>query len=450
MKQIWETLKRTVAERSELGAELEETDLSPWALCTLVALARHLVRQEWVADVVRDRLGGDPALIARAGGFGHPEHIEQDGSVPGLPGWKYFFHGCGCCLSEPSSGTSIDVDFYEDGRSDGIDPYFYANYLESLRHPEPVEASIIRLHPSFRTVSVSIEELVEQGFLSKGPVRCTTETRAHAALLRTIGERWTREELASSQDMLVRRRAWLLRRDGANTDGLLLRAFAETSPPDLAKHLIQALEATSFTTRTSTAIDLIAQANDPSYSPALWALFCRLDPAGESPQPFLWARCSELLLRHKFAVDGVVAKLGDAGGTEIAEAALLALEFAPPLCRPLLRKALRSDVPLNRGIAAASLALIDQAWALDELYALLSESIDESATSECRAALRSLGDPRGLCAVWEGRQIEAAPLSDGPLMTIDQLVLRSTDERVRADIERLRERVQRLTRIAPS
>ena len=85
---------------------------SPWATWTLIGLVRHRRRQLWVAEVVADRLGGDPAALAEAGALAHPLDRPQRGLVPGLPEWEYFFHGIGCCLTHRITGESIDVDFY--------------------------------------------------------------------------------------------------------------------------------------------------------------------------------------------------------------------------------------------------------------------------------------------------------------------------------------------------
>src|SRR5262249_36048628 len=144
----------------------------------------------------------------------------------------------------------------------------------------------------------------------------------------------------------------------------------------------------------------IERSDDPQYCGAVWSLFRRIDPKGAIPQPHLWSVCAAFLLRHERAGDAVLATLPDVGGSAVGEAALLALEHAKPLGRPLLRKALRSDVPHARGVGAATLALIAEPWALGELEEILTETGDEEATAECRAALRAVGDPNGACRRW--------------------------------------------------
>src|SRR5262245_16873214 len=105
---------------------------SPWDVWTLLGLVRHRELQYWVADVVRSRLGGDPAMLAGVGAFGHPEHLPQSGIVPGLPDWEYFFHGRGCMLTRRKDGLEIDVDFVDE-RAEFIDAFFYCNHLKSVR-----------------------------------------------------------------------------------------------------------------------------------------------------------------------------------------------------------------------------------------------------------------------------------------------------------------------------
>src|SRR5262249_28550913 len=94
------------------------TGLDHWSLWTLICLRRHLDRQKWVAYVVESRLKGDLRQIGCAGAFGHPEGLPQLGKVPDEPNWKYYFHGCGCCLTNEQTGTRIDVDFTREGGSE--------------------------------------------------------------------------------------------------------------------------------------------------------------------------------------------------------------------------------------------------------------------------------------------------------------------------------------------
>ena len=134
-----------------------------WERRLLVALADHVPRQRWVAGVVEQRLSGSARLLASDGAFGHPEAVPQKGVVPTLPEWSYFFHGCGCCLTH-KDGTSIDVDFDEHG-ADGIDPFFYAQYLGSLPAPTGVEALLRQPAPFAKGWMADLEGLRALGFI---------------------------------------------------------------------------------------------------------------------------------------------------------------------------------------------------------------------------------------------------------------------------------------------
>ncbi len=107
------------------------TKLSPEELYLLVCFVRHERRQKWVGFIVESRLRGQGADLAHLGAFAHPEEIPQSGEVPGEEGWRYFFHGRGCCFTN-TDGTSIDVDFADDGTALEIDPYFFTHYLQSI------------------------------------------------------------------------------------------------------------------------------------------------------------------------------------------------------------------------------------------------------------------------------------------------------------------------------
>src|SRR5262245_35780520 len=82
-------------------------------------------------------------------------------------------------------------------------------------------------------------------------------------------------------------------------------------------------------------------------------------------------RRERFLLKHGFRAGEMRRSLSQAGGSSIGEAALLAMEYDPGQALPLFRRALRSDVPANRGEAAAVLALVDRPWSRRELRAVL-------------------------------------------------------------------------------
>ena len=105
---------------------------SPWVTWTLIGLVRHRRRQLWVGEVVATRLGGDREVIAVMGALGHPPEVPQQGLVPDLTEWEYYFHGKGCCLTHRGTGEAIDVDFFGP-EAEYFDTFFYINYLKSLK-----------------------------------------------------------------------------------------------------------------------------------------------------------------------------------------------------------------------------------------------------------------------------------------------------------------------------
>jgi uncharacterized protein DUF6896 len=154
------------AMEGQLSSPSLKCGLDHWQLWTLICLCRHINRQKWVGYVVETRLKGELHKLGRAGAMGHPEDIPQLGKVPDEPGWHYFFHGCGCCLTNKEDGTSIDVDFTDEGASDRIDRFFYSNFLEGLKRPEFPERLLQRKEPFQHAWQSDITPLAESGCLN--------------------------------------------------------------------------------------------------------------------------------------------------------------------------------------------------------------------------------------------------------------------------------------------
>jgi hypothetical protein len=452
---------------------------SPWATWTLIGLVRHRRRQLWVAEVVATRLRGDPAL-AQVWALERPPDRPQHGLVPGLPEWVYFFHGIGCCLTNRITGESIDVDFYGQA-AEYCDEFFYLNYLRSLRQPEPPEARLIALHPSFRPLRLAIGELLEAGLLvpledgSAHSFRLSEEILDHAEALDAFCQGWERadrrawlgaligdwlaaqEAAVAPEDegikVLISDRAaacrtrrcddLLAHRVGEPQYGEVLLALDDLDAGALGDRLARTLRR-PIDRATSTALEIIRRRDDPAWCPAVHRLFRRLGPEGRSPQPSLWVECLEFLLRNGYRPEEVRAALCSAGETSLGEAALLALEYAPESALPLFRRAVRSQVPKDRTQVAAILALIDRPWSRRELLAVLERSDDQEATAECRAALRESHDAEahGAVSVWE----EAHPYEPepGPWITMGEMMLRNCPSHVRHEMERLHDRVMRV------
>lgn len=124
-------------------SNLLPTGLVPEELYALVAFVRHERRQLWVGHLVESRLRGQGAELASMGAFAHPKDVPRRGDVPDEPGWQYYFHGRGCCFTH-ADGTSIDVDFADDGTAIDIDAFFFTNFLKSLPSAEWCERQLKR------------------------------------------------------------------------------------------------------------------------------------------------------------------------------------------------------------------------------------------------------------------------------------------------------------------
>ena len=195
----------------ELHASLNvpgiNTGLDHWHLWTLICLCRHLSRQKWVGYVVETRLKGDLAKVGTAGSLGHPDGIPQEGEVPDEPGWRYFFHGRGCCLTNKEDGASIDVDFTDEGASDRIDRFFYSNFLQDVKRPEFPERLLQRKAPLQHAWQANIDALSLAGCLEvKRGIRITQLGREMAEALEPILD-WiaelTRAESVSARQRLL-------------------------------------------------------------------------------------------------------------------------------------------------------------------------------------------------------------------------------------------------------
>lgn len=148
---------------SEITSSTPTTVNNHKALTVLCAAFQHIDKQRWVASVVADILNTDLAELGRLGGFSHPDNAPQKGKVPGLNGWSYYFHGCGCCLTH-DDGTEVDVDFPE-GRYDIIDPYFFGNYLDSLSSPTILQSRLIEKEPLKNNWMAELPVLKEMGWI---------------------------------------------------------------------------------------------------------------------------------------------------------------------------------------------------------------------------------------------------------------------------------------------
>ena len=467
---------------------------TPWETWTLIGLVRHRERQLWVETTVRTRLRGDPADLAVVGALGHPEGVARSGSVPGLPEWEYYFHGRGCRLTHKVDGDAIDVDFWDDSAG-YFDTYFYKNYLESLRHPEPSERRLRDLHPSARAITIAVTDLLAAGALTPlpghetHPYRLADEVLAVEDAVGTFCTAWADEgkrvwlaalvgdwsaadEAAAGRPELTAitapraeqcreiRRRRLRRELGEPFRGAdALQALADLGAKDLDACLEDVLRGPPSGT-VSAALDVIGKQDDARWCVAVNALFSRVDPTAQPPQPHLWITSLKFLLRHGHRTEEMLAALSDAGGTEIGEAVLLALEHAPERALPLIRKGLLADVPVNRAEVAAVLAVIAKPWSVRELLRALETSDDQEKTADARAALLETGGEAAEKAVlaWEernpheketGSYLEVNGRKVGPFYSFSEQALQGRGDRLRYEMDNLHDRVMRVRHVVP-
>lgn len=467
---------------------------SPWETWTMIGLARHRGRQLWVADIISTRLQGAPSDLAAVGAMGHPEGVPQLGPVPGMPEWEYYFHGRGCCITHKVDGDAIDVDFFGD-TAEYFDTYFYKNYLDSLRSPEPPERRLRELHPSARAITIAVADLINAGALTpledggSHPYRLADEVvtaleaidafcaawaspEQRVWLAALIGDWPGAHEASTGRPELIAitgpraercRELWWqrLRRDldvpFTGADALL--ALADLKAPDLDRRLEDALRGPPSGT-VSAALDVIGKLDDPRWCDRLYEVFSRVDQKAQAPQPHIWMTSLKFLLRHSHRKAEMIAALTGADRTEIGEAVLLSLEHAPELALPLIRKGLLADVPMDRMSVAAILALIGKPWSMRELLEALEACDDQEKTADARAALLETGDPEAERAVlaWEEKNpheneapsyLEIGGRKLGPFYSLGEHALKNRGTYIRYEMQEFHDRVMKLREVVP-
>ena len=367
----------------------------PWVTWTLIGLVRHRERQFWVADIIRNKLRGEPDALAVGGALAHPEGVPQLGPVPGMPEWEYYFHGRGCRLSHKVKGTEIDVDFWNDS-AEYFDVFFYTKYLESLRNPEPPEQRLRELFRSTRPVGLAVNDLLAAGALTpltgrdSHPPRVSDAVLDQADAIEAFCQAWSDP---ANRERLIRETGY----PAADA----LHGLAELGVADESvEHALRG-EPSGL---VSAALDVVEEQDDPRWCPQVHATYSRVKPTGQIPEPRIWMRSLKFLLRHGHQTEEMIAALPRAGGTEAGEAVLLALEHAPQHALPLIRKALLADIPINRTEAASILAVINKPWSIRELHGALEASDDQEKTADAPARhcwRPGTQRPRRRC--WPGR-----------------------------------------------
>ena len=381
------------------------------------------------------------------------------------------------------------MDFWDDS-ADYFDTFFYTNFLRSLRRPEPPEQRLLELHPSRRSLSIAVADLLAAGALNPLPGRDAHPYRLSGAVLdrareiETFCAAWagpgnrpwlaalvgdwpaahaagtgdgpeaiTAPRAARCRDL---RRHRLLRETGPRAEDALHGLADLGAAPEALEGALSGPPSGLV----SAALEIAGQQSDPRWCPAVYALFRRADPAGPIPEPHIWVTALKYLLGHGYRKAELLAAFPRAGGTEIGVAVLLALEHAPEHALPLIRKGLLADVPVNRSRVAAILAVIGRPWSLRELLGALEASDDQEKTADVRAALLAAGDPDAERAVlaWEernphegevGSYLEIGGRKLGPFYTFGEISLKNRAGWVRHEMDELHDRVMKVRDVVP-
>lgn len=358
----------------------------------VVALLVQRERQRWHHAVARAVLDGDAAA----------------GDLPGHEGWTYRRHGIGLCLRGPD-GELLDADFLTEF-GDVIDTWFFAARVESVAtSPTRIaEPRLWRWRPADDVIVDGIRELA-----ALGHVRYTTTYQNHVALAPELEAR--AGEVAAELDTAAGRTRWLAVVEpggdeahvAAHRAWLTARVHASERPGDLLPLALRgttAEEALGLCRplfgrkdwHEGHAIELLRARPDVDVTAAVAEALRRADVAVDHPfSPY--QACAYLLerdaepelVRERFdAWAGLPQVAGHGGHPLLAHFASLALERLPERALPLVRRALRSSVPVTVCEMASLLAAIDQRWCHRELAAALAEDRRESR-AYLAAALRS-------------------------------------------------------------
>lgn len=439
-------------------------------------MIQHERRQQGVAELVSEVLGGDVDAISKAGALAQPK-TKNVGLVPKLTDWEYRLHGRGCCITNRLTGEKIDVDFY-DGSAEWFDEYFYVKWLESLQYPEFVEQRVKALHPTLSAVRVAIDELLGLGLLHGRPnsnvVRLSPECRAwldgikqltqqctDAAACRRVGAilgDWFlvreyggrgRPEAQHLQKIIDRRRVQLSRLfSDEHTRRFAFCGLVDLGGDEASSTIASALQGPLDGT-ISAALKVLDSRENENWSGEVLQLLRRTDPNGEIPQPHIWITGARYILRHDPVNQEIRDRLKHINQRSVGDVAILALEYFPREAISLFRRALRSTVPNDRMQAAAALAILNQPWSRIELAKVLAECDDQDATAECRAALKSLPDAESQSVVsqWELRNPHEP--ETGPFISMGEMALRTADGWLQSTVERLHDRVLPLRKNVP-
>ena len=348
----------------------------------VVALLVQRERQRWHHAVAHAALDGG----------------DDVGDLPGHHGWTYHRHGIGLCLRGPD-GELLDADFLTE-TGEVIDAWFFATRVESVAtSPTRIaEPRLWRWRPMDDVIVDGIRELAAAGL-----VRYTTTYENQLVLAPELEAR--AGEVTAELDTADGRARWLAVIEpggdaahvAAHRAWLSKRVHASTRPGDflaLALPGTTAEEALALCRplfgrkdwHEGRAIELLRARPDVDVTAEVAEALRRADVAVDHPfTPYqacvylLERDAKPALVRERFdAWAGIPRAAGYGGHPLLDDFATLALERLPERALPLVRRALRSSVPIVVRAMASLLAAIDQRWCHRELAAALAEDRQES------------------------------------------------------------------------
>jgi hypothetical protein len=379
-----------------LAAHAPRRPPQPWLAWLAVALLRQRARQAWHRFILDTRLRNEQVSGA-------------NGDVPGLPGWKYSFHGIGCCLTGPD-GEILDVDRRDD-EARVIDPYFFAWRVKSVCSIALPEVRLWRWIPSDSMIVAALGDLRAAGALvyPEGDhlfrLADPLEDRVRAVTACRFDDEGTRERWLAAfndvdaEDTLLAHRAWVRSRaiDPDHAFKVLDAAREILAPIELGDVCLRLLSGPAGPAMGK-ALSLLRETGVHENIETVTSLVHRLSPIDDPPYPayeafaFLLERgVADTKLVERFAIFAAVEKAKGFGGNPfLGEYAILALRFLPARAMDLVRRALRCNTPICVAEIAALLAAIGQPWCVRELTSALTDVPGASTIAE--ALRRCAGD----------------------------------------------------------
>lgn len=387
---------------------------APWLMWLIVTLQRQRVRQAWHHETVR-QLRLDLST--------NDDEHEDTGDVPALPGWTYEFHGSGCCLTAPD-GEILDVDANDpDGAI--IDPWFFATRAQSLSKREGPEKRVFEFVATRELLVLSLADLKAAGILEPPKGHHFRLAPAIEALAGHVArEDFAKDDVRRKWSALfgdddsacsAAHRAWL----GAlakRREGGVITALEALLPEDDASLLWLAILDGPVDPTSGLALARLRRHPSGAIDVAVRAFLNRIDPAKHLPYPahealaYLFERDIDRphILARLATFAAVEHVKGFGGNPFIGSYAVLALTHAPSLAMGLVRRALRSPVPIAVSEVAALLAAIDQPWCIRELEAAIKDATPAGAitlTEALRSSHSELARRRGV-------ELDVAPEHD--------------------------------------